>query len=387
MRIPLRFILYFSVCIAAPLVARASDDKPDFEKIAPGQTFVLAAPVGTTTDLLGMGFDEQLSEFDAAGNRHRAFAPKYKKVPENQYFAQFEQIDNEFKLQAHARFLSSSMNVGFSQEKRYMVLRVYQLKEVATLEPSKSLEAVPLVAQKIYYGWALNVVIEGDLSTFTSEASAELTTAGADIESTVKRYNLKKYVHLVGLEAKNKGHIPIALDPAKFDEEFRVSDTPAPIFVEYKVVKELFSPKLSWQRSGFSPGRYRLTSVSFKVAETKADGRAWDAVGGRPDPFITVMIDGAPVDTCLQKDVFAGQCPSEKVVTLTDQSTLQIDVLDKDISENDPIGTASLDNIMSAGRPYSAIELTTQGQLQSATVTFVPVGGASSPAIAAPTTP
>jgi hypothetical protein len=382
----LQFILCLSASLCAPLVARASDETPDFEKIEPGQTFVLAAPVGTTTEILGMGFDDHLSEFDAAGNRHRAFAMKHKKVPENQYFAQFEQIDNEFKRQAHARFLTSSMNVGFSQEKRYMVLRVYQLKEVATLEPSKPLDATYLVAQKIYYGWALNVVIEGELSTFTSEAAAELSTAGVDIEATVKRYNLKKYVHLVGLEAKDKSHIPIALDPAKFNEEFRVADTPAPIFVEYKVMKELFSPKLSWQRTGFSPGRYRLTSVSFKVAGTKADGRAWDAMGGRPDPFLTILLDGTPVDTCLQKDVFEGQCTSEKVVTLTENSALQINVLDKDLSEHDPIGTASLDNIMSAGRPYSAIELTTQDQLQSATVTFVPVSGAA-PAVATPAAP
>ncbi|MDY7227412.1 hypothetical protein [Hyalangium rubrum] len=382
----LRLLWCFLACISMPLAARATDEKPDFEKIAPGQTFVLAAPVGTTTDLLGMGFDEQLSEFDAAGNRHRAFASKHKKVPENQYFAQFEQLDNEFKLKAHARFLTSSMNVGFSQEKRYMVLRVYQLKEVATLEPTKPLEAVPLVAQKIFYGWALNVVIEGDLSTFTAEAATELTTAGADIEATVKRYSLKKYVHLVGLEAKNKGHIPVALDPAKFNDEFRVADTPAPIFVEYKVMKELFSPKLSWQRSGFIPGRYRLANVSFKVAETKANGNSWDAMNGRPDPLIAVLIDGAQVDTCLRKDVFEGQCPSEKVVTLTEQSALQLKVSDKDLSEHDLVGTASLDNIMSAGRPYAAIELTTQDSLQSATVTFVPVSGPP-PAVAAPAPP
>jgi hypothetical protein len=383
---PLRILLSSLACICRPLAAHAADEKPDFEKIAPGQTFVLAAPVGTTTDLLGMGFDEQLSEFDAAGNRHRAYAPKYKRIPENQYFAQFEQLDNEFKLKAHARFLTSSMNVGFSQEKRYMVLRVYQLKEVATLEPTKQLEAVPLVAQKIFYGWALNVVIEGDLSTFTAEAAAELTSAGADIESTVKRYSLKKYVHLVGMEAKTKGHISVALDPAKFNDEFRVSDTPAPIFVEYKVMKELFSPKLSWQRSGFSPGRYRLSEVSFKIEETKKNGNPWDALNGRPDPLISVVIDGVQVDTCLRKDVFEGQCTSEKVVTLTEQSSLQLNVLDKDLSEHDPIGTASLDNVMAAGRPYAAIELTTQDSLQRATVTFVPVSG-SPPAVAAPAAP
>jgi hypothetical protein len=383
---PIRFNLCLSACLCTSLVAYAADEKPDFEKIAPGQTFVLAAPVGTTTDILGIGFDEQLAEFDADGNRHRAFAPKYKKVPENQYFAQFEQLDNEFKLQAHARFLTSSMNVGFSQQKRYMVLRVYQLKEVVSLEPSKLLDPVPLVAQKIYYGWALNVVIEGDLSTFTSEAALELTTAGGDIEATVKRYNLKKYIHLVGLEAIDKGHIPIALDPAKFNEEFKVADTPAPIFVEYKVMKEIFSPKLSWQRSGFSPGRYRLTNISFKVAETKANGSNWDAMGGKPDPFITVMLDGAPVDTCLQRDIFEGHCTSEKVLTLTEQSSLKLEVWDKDVSENDPVGTASLDNIMSNGRPYSAIEMTTSGQLQSATVTLVPVSGPS-PSVAVPATP
>lgn len=191
----LRYAWYLLACSCLPLVAHAADDRPDFEKIAPGQTFVLPAPVGTTTDVLGMGFDEQLSDSDADGKRHRVFAPKVKRVPENQYFSQFEQLDNEFKLKAHARFLSTSMNVGFSQEKRYMALRVFQLQEVATLEPGKQLETAPVVAQRIFYGWALNVIIEGDASTFTAEAAAELATAGADVDATVKRYQLKKYVH------------------------------------------------------------------------------------------------------------------------------------------------------------------------------------------------
>jgi len=382
----LRLTLCFAACALLPLSVHASDEKPDFEKIAPGQTFVLAAPVGTTTDVLGMGFDEQLSEFDAAGERHRAFAPKYKLVTENQYVSQFEQLDNEIKLKAHARFLSSTMNVGFSQEKRYMVLRVYQLKEVATLEPSKLLKAVPIVAQKIYYGWALNVVIEGDSSTFTSEAAAELATAGADIEATVKRYSLKKYVHLVGLESKEKGHIPIALDPAKFNEEFSVPEKPSPIFVEYKVMKELFSPKLSWQRSGFAPGRYRLTNLTVKVTDTKMDGRPWDAMGDKPDPLISVLLNGVQVDTCLLKNVFEGSCPSQKVLVLDETSELQFVVMDKDLSANDPIGTALIENIMTAGRPYSEIELITDGQLQRATVTFVPVAGAT-PAVAVPAAP
>jgi hypothetical protein len=84
--------------------------------------------------------------------------------------------------------------------------------------------------------------------------------------------------------------------------------------------------------------------------------------------------------------MFASECTSEKVITLTENSSLQSQVLDKDVSENDLIGTASLDNIMTAGRPYSAIELTTEGQLRSATVTLVPVDGVS-PTVSAPSTP
>src|SRR5690242_5932856 len=112
----------------ATFQAEAADEKPDFEKIPPGQIFVVPAPLGVTTDVLGMGFDERLSELDASGKRHRAFAPKFNRVPVNQYTAQFEQLDNAFKLQAHAQVLGSRLGVGFSESKRYMVLRVCQLR-------------------------------------------------------------------------------------------------------------------------------------------------------------------------------------------------------------------------------------------------------------------
>ncbi|RYZ43081.1 MAG: hypothetical protein EOO71_04945 [Myxococcaceae bacterium] len=389
---PSRVALCLLAYACTPFVAAATEDQPNFEKIPPGQTFVLAAPVGTTSDVLGMGFDESLSDTDAEGKVHRVFSTKIKRVPENQYFSQFEQLDNEFKLKAHARFLTTSMNVGFSQEKRYMALRVYHLQEVATIVPGKQLDTAPIVAQKIFYGWALNVIIEGEASTFTSEAATELSTAGGDIDATVKRYQLKKYVHLQGLEAKDKTHIPIVVDASRINEEFQVSEKPSPIFIEYKVMKEMFSPKLSWQRGGFSPGRYRLTKIGFKVTSTKANGKPWDAFGNAPDPLVTVLLDGEQIDTCLVRDQDEGVCPSQKVVTLTEHSALQMVVIDKDVNENDDIGSALLENIMAAGRPYSDIELVTQGQLQRATVTFVPVAGPSPspptpPAVAAPAVP
>lgn len=191
----------------------------------------------------------------------------------------------------------------------------------------------------------------------------------------------------MGLEAKDKAHIPIVVDAAKLNDEFRVSDKPAPIFVEYRVTKEIFSPKLSWQRGGFSPGRYRLTNIAFRIASTKENGKPWDALSDPPDPFITVMLDGEKVDTCLVKDQKEGSCSSQKVVTLTEKSSLKIVVVDKDLSRDDDVGTASLDNVMAAGKPYSEIELATQGQLERATVTFVPVAGGASPAVATPADP
>lgn len=381
-----RVTLCLAACVWLPFVSFAAEDGPNFEKIAPGQSFVLAAPIGTSTDVLGMGFGENLSNTDAEGKTHRIFAMKFKRVPENQYFSQFEQLDNEFKLNAHARALATSMNVGFSGEKRYMALRVYHLQEVATLDVGKQLDTAPIVAQKIFYGWALNVIIEGDASTFTAEAATELMSAGVDIDATVKRYQLKKYVHLQGLEAKNKTHIPIVVDASRLNEEFQVSEKPSPIFIEYRVMKEMFSPKLTWQRGGFSPGRYRLTQIGFKVATTKATGKPWDALGNPPDPFITVVLDGEQIGTCFARDQYEGSCPSEKVVTLTESSSLQLVAIDKDVSENDPIGTGSVDNIIAAGRPYSELELNTQGQLQRATVTFTPVA-APPPTVAAPAPP
>lgn len=359
-----------------PTATHGEEPGPDFEKIEPGRTVILAAPVGTTPDILGMGYDEHLSDTDATGKTLRVYPAKARHVAENQYFAQFEQLDSAFKLNAHANLLFAAMGAGVSNEKRYVVLKIYSLQATETLvQESEPAVSASLVAQRIYLGWAMNVVFEGDANSFTAEAAVDLMKGGAGIETTVRHYNLRKYVHLVGLEPKAKGSIPVVLDESKINELFEVAQQPVPIFVEYKVIKDIYSPKISWERGGFKPGQYRLTSIRFAVAKTKENGKAWDVLGGRPDPFITVMVDGASVDTCLQQDTFEGTCTGQKVVTLTERSMISMSVEDKDLEVNDPIGSVAPVNVFATGRPYVELELQTTGQLQRATVTLVPVGG------------
>jgi hypothetical protein len=359
-------------------LARAEEPGAEFEKIEPGRTLVISAPIGTSPDVLGMGFDEHFSDTDATGKTLRIYPSKARHVAENQYFAQFEMLDNAFKLNAHAHLLTAAMGASVSAEKRYMVLKVYSLQATETLiSEGEPLAAAPLVAQRLYLGWAMNVVFEGDASTFTAEVAADLMRRGAGIDVMVKRYNLRKYVHLVGLEPKVKGSIPVVLDEAQISDSFEVSPQPMPIFVEYKVGKDFFSPKISWQRGGFKPGQYRLTTVRYSVAKTKVDGKHWDALGGFPDPFLTISIDGAQVQTCSDKDQFEGSCVSQKVVELTERSTTELTAVDKDIKEDDPIGTVPPTNIFAAGRPYAEIDLPTTGQLQRIAVTFVPLAGTS----------
>jgi hypothetical protein len=143
-----------ALTVATSVIAFAADDQTNFEKILPGQALVVPAPLGVMTDVLGLGFDDHLDDLDAAGKRHRAFDPKFTRVLVNQYTAQFAQLDNEFKLQAHAQVLGTQLGVGFSNSKRYMVLRVRQLREVASLKPTGDpLGAEQVMASKAYFSW------------------------------------------------------------------------------------------------------------------------------------------------------------------------------------------------------------------------------------------
>lgn len=81
---------------------------------------------------------------------------------------------------------------------------------------------------------------------------------------------------------------------------------------------------------------YTINDVSVSVPTTDSAGDAWDALGGAPDPFIVVDVNGSVVATSsTRNDTFSGAFSGPYDATIIGGSALSIEVWDEDVSAND----------------------------------------------------
>jgi len=346
---------------------------PQPEKIASGRSVYFAAELGTTPDILGMGFEKNLSTTDSNGDSHRVYAPKAVDVAVNQYDAKFEQIENSLLLDAHGHYLFVQAGVKASSTRRYMVVRAYQVTKVAKLlAEGRPLASAPMYASKIFYGWALYVVIEGDSTSFTADIAAELMTAGANLSKAIKTKHLTSHVHLIGLRPRKNGDIPIAMTLDDVKQGFETAPEPQPIFVEYSLLQDLVVDSIPWSMNKLTPGRYTV-SVELAVMDTKANGKAWD-VGSKPDPLAALVVDGQAITSCKQQDSIESHCLHDLVIDVTESTTLALHVTESDIAADDDVGDTVPIVIMQSGLvPGTPFELRTRRQLRSASLLLTPM--------------
>lgn len=364
------------VCVLALLVqavTAAADDYVPMERVPAGHKLLVAAELGTTNDILGRGFDRTLSDFAPDGSIRRVYPAVFDEVPVKQYDLRFEAIENTLELNAHARYLFARAGVKRQSDRRYMVLRVSYIDKVAVLRP----DAAPLLdsdlyASRLFYGWALYIVIEGAASSFTTDIAAALTGAGTELENVIREHRLSSHVHAIGLQSREAGAVVIAATPQQIENAFKTPEVSVPILVEYTTRREFDIEALPWTRAELIPGKYRV-DVKVEVLPTKSDGRAWDGLGGPPDPVVALYINQNRVGSCTQKDSEIHLCLNGQVVDIDATSVIQMAVWDKDFSENDEIGTAGpLQPIGHAGL-NKPVYLSTQGQIKSAEITFRPL--------------
>jgi hypothetical protein len=361
------------VVMLAPAAVIADPDSDAIEKIPTGRSVVFAAELGTTPDILGMGVERNLTTTDSNGDSHRVFPNKVTNVAVNQYDAKFELVDNSFLLEAHGHYLFGEAGIKANTNRRYMVVRAYQVSKVAKVSTEgRPVANAPMYASRIFYGWALYVVIEGDSSSFTSEVAAELMGAGGKLGATIKANKLTSRVHLIGLKPKKAGDVPIAVTTDEVQASFETSPDPQPIFVEYTLMQDMVVDAIPWTKNEFTAGRYAV-NVDISVMDSKASGKPWD-VGSLPDPNVTLFVNGQKVTSCKQQDSIESHCLHDRVIDVDAITELMLRVVDADVAADDPIGTTIPLQVMSSGgAPRSPIELKTTDQLRWAKVTFTPV--------------
>ena len=253
-------------------------------RIRTGKTILLPAPMGTSSKDLGKGFSATLDDVDDAGAIPSAYPSKVERVDDNRYESEVVLLKDDFTLNAQIRGLGFDIGAETTSGKRYAVYRVYQIKRVEKLKKhGKTKGRAYVYANKILWGWALLVLIEGDSSRFTSEVAVSLIGAGVDVRAVSESYALNTKVRLRGLEPRKKGDIPIATDIDEVQRLFKIPKEPVPILIEYVVARDVDTEEIEWSKAELlRAGDYKMSIDGIVVSQRKKSGHHWDFVTVHP---------------------------------------------------------------------------------------------------------
>lgn len=357
---------------------QAKPQAPIAELPQGGRTTV-PAPAGTTSDVLGMGASERFSDKDAQGRTIRVFPAVYRSATDNRTHQKYRLIENEFELGASSAFTLGQGKGTLRADQRYLTWSVYHVSHVDTLERTTPPQAeAPLVAVRVFHGWAHHLVVAGDRANFTAELATLVRRAMTQGEPQLKALIESRHLQIervaVGLETP-KAQMEYLTDPEQVERHFKPSAKPEPIFIEYEAMRPTKLASLKWERTPLVPGDWRIDSVAISIARRKADGNPWDADDEFPDPFVKVLINGRQVDHLFRPDVFELEYSPRKVVNLDEVVSLRVVVADRDLLFDDFVGRAELSLLLPSEGLYADQDLVlrTTDSLRTATIRFAPV--------------
>jgi hypothetical protein len=115
----------------------------------------------------------------------------------------------------------------------------------------------------------------------------------------------------------------------------------------------------------------RATLTKVQVATTKKDGSAWDVNDGKPDLVITFTNTSdsgvKPIATDEKQDVYEATYAAGMVLIKAGQK-LRIDVEDKDVAQNDQIGSTEF--VLTEDMVAKGSHSISFGQVKALTMTF-----------------
>lgn len=308
MRTVLFSVLFVVTCSLISLPLRAQPSSANMISIrsvlGTAQTLWIPAPLGTSSETLGLGFNAMLTEFDTLGRRHRVYSGKHNTVHTPQYNAHCTIIDNEFEFRAHAHLLGGVSISAAAQEKtRYAVFSVYHIQRTETIAPDggtpphQSKLQADFFAQKIHYGWAVHCVVYGEESNFTASASADMLAmfgAGGDVSLATKEHRLQYRFFSQGLRPIKTA---LVFSKDSIQNNFVHEETdPQPIFVELFPLNNMTLPSIRWRNRISDKEDYVLDSIRIELTPRKDNNTLWDNDGiqeNKPDfvAFVNFSLD------------------------------------------------------------------------------------------------
>lgn len=213
------------------------------------RTYTAIAPSGQIDNLLGRGYTEDMKDGGIVIESKDTIMSDY-----GQFNKRYYDIRDQFQLSANVGMLLANFNAQYESSNRYLVLQAYNISKVVSFTKLPDIEKlkqfpVKVFVSKVYYGWALNYVVQGEESVFSADVAATIKLFKTDLGAEINSNKLSTSLSLTGFEGnsffKDAGIL--------FDKDdilskgFKPLEKPVPIFVEYSIVNEFDVPKIDWR--------------------------------------------------------------------------------------------------------------------------------------------
>jgi hypothetical protein len=213
------------------------------------RTYTAIAPQGQIENLIGRGYTEDMKDVGMVIENKEIIESEYGLFNKRYY-----DIRDQFQLSANVGIILANINAQYQNTQRYIVLQSYNISKVVSYPKPPDLEKLrqspaKVFISKVFYGWSLNYVVQGEESKFTAELAASIKLFNAGLSTEITSNKLSTSLSLVGFE----GNSYLKDAAILFDKDeilakgFEPLKKPVPIFVEYSVINEFDVPKIDWR--------------------------------------------------------------------------------------------------------------------------------------------
>ncbi len=336
------------------VLAQTTDSVKTYSKT---QRLLVSAPANNPESLLGDGFDAQLKKLD------KALTQPSRETAANEYKIEAFNLDDEMLLQAYMPLFGIA-GITPQKTKRYSLVRMYHVvknREISLLTADAHKGTEKLIATRIGYGFAVNLLLEGDSTTLTANISSKLLAIGGDMLKEAAKRGVHGIVLTMGAESKTKGAFPSAASVQEFEKKFQ-KGRPQPILIEHTVMNEFTSKHIPFDDGKIHAGAWIVRSVKVQVEQRKPNGSHWDPLLGKPDLIVSVEMGQTNYNKSklYKNSLTADWKDCNTQITLNKGNVLQVSVIDKDPEGDDYVGAISIttDRIFGTYEPGQEIYLT-----------------------------
>ena len=308
----------------------------DFDK-------ALAPPV--STDHLGRPYNAQ---FEQVGDTLFPGAD-YITIPIDEMSSTAFVIEDTFSLSINAKVWKIGGEIGGGTSNRYATYRAYQITEVIELDDTQKPKKAPAEAVfylwRIYKGHMYEMLFEGTETTFNAQVKADFKIAEGGINSIYKDSQLDHRVFARGL-VPTQGD-SIFCEPQDVKKCYTTEGAAeAPIFDQYRLIPGRTAPPeeiIEFTKPFQKAGKYHIEVKKAAIRFSNFKGNSWDALGGHPDPFVSVFLNEVTPENHLfttptMSDTHWPNWDYSEIHDLGPQDKLNLIIFDRDITAHDTIG-------------------------------------------------